>query len=63
MTTFEETKLKAVGTVEKLLGKTAFRALLEPLVSQGEGKLTLVPEDDKRPEYNSAEAAFSDLLN
>ena len=63
MTTFEETKLKAVGAVEKLLGKTAFRALLEPLVSQGEGKLTLVPEDDKRPEYNSAEAAFSDLLN
>lgn len=63
MTTFEETKLKAVGAVEKILGKTAFRALLEPLVSQGEGKLTLVPEDDKRPEYNSAEAAFSDLLN
>ena len=62
-TTFEETKLKAVGTVEKLLGKAAFRALLEPLVHQGEGKLILVPESDKRQEYSSAEAAFSDLLD
>ena len=62
-TTFEETKLKAVGAVEKLLGKAAFRALLEPLVHQGEGKLILVPESDKRQEYSSAEAAFSDLLD
>ena len=61
--TFEETKLKAVGAVEKLLGKAAFRALLEPLVHQGEGKLILVPESDKRQEYSSAEAAFSDLLD
>lgn len=58
---FEETKLKPPGEVEKALGKPAFRALLENLVSQGEGKLTLVPADDKRQEYSAADADFSDL--
>ena len=57
----EETKLKAVGEIEKTIGKKAFRALLGDLVSQGEGRLQLVPEDDPRPEYNSADAAFGDL--
>ena len=61
-TQFETTALKPPGEVEKTLGKTAFRALLSELVSQGEGKLTLVPESDKRVEYSSADAAFADLL-
>ena len=60
---FRETRLKPVGTVEKTLGAKAFRALLDGLVSQGEGKLTLVPEDDKRLEYAAADADFSDLTN
>lgn len=60
---FEETRLKTPGDVEKALGKTAFRALLGPLVAQGEGKLTLVPESDKRAEYSSADAAFADLAD
>ena len=60
---FEETKLKAVGEIEKAIGKKAFRALLGELVTQGEGRLQLVPEDDPRPEYNSADAAFDDLTN
>ena len=59
---FETTALKPPGDVEKALGKPAFRALLGELVSQGEGKLTLVPESDKRLEYNSADAAFADLI-
>ena len=60
---FKETKLKPPGEVEKVLGKPAFRALLDNLVHQGEGKLTLVPETDKRVEYSAADADFSDLTN
>jgi hypothetical protein len=59
--TFEETKIKPVGEIEKALGKSAFHALLGELVAQGEGRLTLVPETDKRAEYASADADFSDL--
>ncbi|MDY5509483.1 DUF2800 domain-containing protein [Dysosmobacter sp.] len=60
---FEETKLKPVGEIEKALGKRAFRALVGELVSQGEGKLILVPADDKRVEFASADADFSDLTS
>ena len=59
---FEETRLKPVGEIEKALGKKAFRALVGELVSQGEGRLTLVPADDKRIEYSSADADFQDLI-
>ena len=52
-----------VGEIEKALGKKAFQALVGGLVSQGEGKLTLVPADDKRVEFASADADFQDLLN
>lgn len=58
---FEETRLRPVGEIEKALGKKAFRALVGELVSQGEGRLTLVPADDKRIEYSSADADFSDM--
>lgn len=60
---FEETRLKPVGEIEKALGKSAFRALVGELVSQGEGRLILVPSDDKRVEYASADADFSDLTS
>lgn len=59
---FEETRLRPVGEIEKALGKKAFRALVGELVSQGEGRLTLVPADDKRIEYSSADADFSDMI-
>lgn len=59
---FRETRLKPVGAIEKAIGAKAFRALLGGLVSQGEGKLTLVPADDKRVEYASADADFTDLI-
>ena len=59
---FEKHELRPPGEVEKALGKTAFHALLDGLVSQGEGRLTLVPESDKRTEYSAADADFSDLL-
>lgn len=60
---YEETKLKSCAELEKVLGKAAFDALLGKMVTQGEGALELVPEDDKRPEYSSADAALSDLID
>lgn len=55
------TKMKGVSEIEKLLGKAAFDALLGRMTAQGDGNLTLVPEDDKRAAYSSASADFSDL--
>lgn len=59
---YEETKLKSAAELEKTLGKTAFDALLGKMVTQGEGPLTLVPEDDKRPEFSPADTVLQDLL-
>ena len=58
---FRETRLKPPGQIEKALGKTAFQAILSDYVAQGEGKLILVPESDKRLEYSSTAAVFDDL--
>lgn len=58
---FRETRLKPVGEIEKQLGKTAFNALLGSMVVQGEGRLTLVPESDKRIAVSAAATAFGDL--
>lgn len=57
----EPQKLMSVSALEKSIGKTAFKALLAGASVQGEASLTLVPEDDKREEYSSADAAFADL--
>ena len=57
-----EPKLKSVADLEKTLHKQAFQALLGKYVFQGEGKLTLVPEDDKREAYSPIELAFGDLV-
>jgi hypothetical protein len=54
--------LKSPGDIEKALGKQAFDALVKQYVTQPEGALNLVPEDDKRVEYASADADFSDLV-
>ena len=59
---YKVTRMKTVAEVEKLLGKKAFDALMGPLVIQGEGNLTLVPEEDKRVAFESADVAFSDML-
>lgn len=56
------TKMKSVAELEKVLGKTAFSALLGNQVTQGDGALSLVPEEDRRIEYTSADADFSDLI-
>lgn len=59
---YKLTRMKTVSEIEKLLGKRAFEALMGSLVIQGEGGLTLVPESDKRVEFESADVAFADML-
>lgn len=56
-------KIKNPGDIEKEIGKQAFDALVKKFVTQAEGGLNLVPEDDNRVEYASADADFSDLIN
>lgn len=56
-----KTELRSVSEVEKLLGKKAFRTFAEQYTIKPEGKLTLVPESDKRQEVNPADADFSDM--
>ena len=57
----EQPKLMSVSVLEKSIGRTAFKALLAGQTIQGDAAQTLVPEDDKREEYSSADAAFADL--
>ena len=57
----EPRKLMSVAALEKAIGRTAFKALLAGQTVQGEAALTLVPEDDKREEFASADMAFADL--
>lgn len=56
-------KLKNPGEIEKAIGKPAYEALMAKLVTQAEGALNLVPESDKRSEFSSADADFSDMLS
>lgn len=57
----EAPKLMSVSVLEKSIGRTAFKALLDGQTVQGEAALTLVPESDKREAFCSADAAFADL--
>ena len=56
-------KLKSPAELEKVLKKSAFEALLSDCVTQGDGKLSLVPEDDPREAYSSFDMDFGDLTN
>lgn len=47
-----ETKLLGITAMEKAIGKKAFGVVLGDLVIKPEGKPTLVPETDKRPELD-----------
>lgn len=55
-------EVKPIGQLEKLLGKDGFEQILGPFVDKPAGKPVLVPEDDKRPEIGSAEAAKADFM-
>jgi hypothetical protein len=54
-------KIKGLGDLEKLLSKEGFNKLLGDYIVKPPGKPTLVPETDKRPEYNSAAGAAADF--
>ena len=54
-------KLRTPGEIEKEMGKQAFDAIAKRFVTQPDGALNLVPEDDKRVEYSSADAVFADM--
>lgn len=57
-----EKKLYGITAMEKIVGKKQFGTLLGELVIKPEGKPTLVPESDKRPELNTADNARSDFI-
>lgn len=58
-----ERKPVSVAGLEKTLGKSAFKELAGDLWQKTPGKPTLVPESDKRPPFDPANAAFKTLLS
>lgn len=55
-----EKKLLGITAMQKLLGKARFDELLSGLIEKSKGKLTLVPESDKRPAVSTATLDFKD---
>jgi len=55
-----ERKLLGITAMEKLLGKKQFATLLGDLVERPQGKPTLAPISDKRPELTNAKNDFAD---
>jgi hypothetical protein len=58
---YKKPSLLGITDMEKAIGKKGFGEYLKDLVIKPAGKPTLVPQTDKRPEYNSAEAAKADF--
>lgn len=58
---FKPSELKGISDLEKLMGKKSFATLLGPYVTKPQGKPTLAPIDDPRPEYSQAEADFNNV--
>ncbi len=58
---YGEPKLLGITEMTKLLGgKKHFEELLGSLVEKPQGKPTLVPKSDKRPEWNTAQNDFKE---
>ena len=57
-----EQKLLGITAMTSLLGKKNFEDLLGQYTCKPQGKPTLVPVTDKRPEYNSAVNDFNDNM-
>ncbi len=55
-----EKKLISMTEMQKLLGKAKFQELLGSLIIKPQGKPTLVPASDSRPELNTAKADFKE---
>lgn len=54
-------QLCSISSLEKTMGKERFKELLGNLVVKPRGGPTLVPDSDRRPEFNIIENAFKDL--
>ena len=54
-----ERKLFGITAMERMLGKKQFSTLLDNLVERPQGKPTLVPASDKRPEMTNAKNDFA----
>lgn len=54
-------ELKTLTALEREAGKKKFAELCKAYIEKPQGKPTLVPESDKRPALDSAEAMFSKL--
>ena len=57
---YKEPELLGVTAMEQLLGRTQFEALLGSLTEKPQGKPTLVPCSDKRPEWSTAQEDFNE---
>ena len=58
---YKPMELIGITDMERLLGKKRFADLVGPYVVKPEGKPTLVPESDARPELNTAEKAAAEF--
>lgn len=54
-------KLKGLGDLEELVGKKKLSELIGDYIVKPEGKPTLVPESDKRKEYNEFKNVFEEV--
>lgn len=55
-------KIMGITNMTKMLGKEKFNELLGDFVERPQGKQTLVPEDDNRPEMNTAKEDFKEEI-
>jgi hypothetical protein len=63
---YKPKELLGVTAMEEMLGKKTFNSYLHGLIVKPPGKLALVPQEDKRPAFNSlgtAEKDFDDELD
>ncbi|MEV2495374.1 DUF2800 domain-containing protein, partial [Paenibacillus larvae] len=54
-------ELLGIGALEKQLDKKQLNNLIGDLIVKPQGKPTLVPETDPRPEFNSLEQEFANM--
>lgn len=60
---YKPSELIGLTDMRKLLSKKIFDDLLSSFITKPIGKPTLVPDTDKRPEFNSADEDFKNLIN